>query len=172
MGLRRSLKKFNSNNNNNRTRNSYNNFKSTNKIMQEFELVEGLKRAKFDPWLNKIVEAAQERLNEGSDYITECLRNKREANIVLDRSNKLKSVPIMDAAGVITGYRPIDPVAEKDWDYAKKSHEKDCKLYKSNKLAVCQIVKSSIDTYYTNRLSNEPDYQAKQDDLIWLITTL
>ena len=114
MGLRRSLKKFNSNNNNNRTRNSYNNFKSTNKIMQEYELVEGLKRAKFDPWLNKIVEAAQERLNEGSDYITECLRNKREANIVLDRSNKLKSVPIMDAAGVITGYQPIDPVTEKD----------------------------------------------------------
>ena len=140
--------------------------------MQNHELVEGLKRVKFEPWLDKIVEAAQERLDKGSEYVTECLRNKKEANIILDRTNEIKSVPIKNEKGVITGYEPIDPVAKDQWDHARKSYDDDCKTYRSNKLAICQIVKSSIDSYYTNKLHNEPDYKAKQDDLIWLITTL
>ena len=45
-------------------------------------------------------------------------------------------------------------------------------VYNHNKLAVYGIVKGSIDPHFKDKLRSKSEYEAKQDDLVWLLFTI
>ena len=136
------------------------------------ELMKDFPRGTYADWKDYLVGVAHDKVSKGGEDITSCLRETKDVKIDLDLSLKPTPAQHVDPTANAVTYDEIHPMMKDDWDKHVTKIEKRQAVYNRNKLTVCSIVKGSIDPHFKDKLRSKSEYEAKQDDLVWLLITL